>query len=448
MNKSLIVKIVVLLLVLVGAHSVFWFFKTSAAKKHVISIVNSSDGNVSVSKVSVSGFPLSQKISIDDIKFQADAVADKIYLPNKYQVNIKHLEISGGVFSNDFKARINGQVSLQDANGNVGYVEFKQEPIINFSLVKNKIQKLSYQDSGYKIVDEAKNSLYEGGNSVVELTSSDAEGGKVINNVKASFNDLEGIDIFTTKKIMLLINPAAGDEGLKPGVSGAENIPVPAPALDPANPVLPEVAVDNSAMVPSGLAKKAIQLEIEYVMTPKSDEASKGAEAALELVSVNVKKLEFSSPLYKININGNFAAAPPSSTSAIADCNMIIQIEKIENILTYVKTALATSKPVIESSAALPAVTAVNPVNPAAASTSILPQNAITGEIAKAQQPEVDIAVSIMDLAKKNAGTKDNLAVFEIKKQKDGDFMVNETPLIELAKIFPAFAGDIVDENY
>jgi len=437
MNKNLIVKIVILIIILVGAQGVFWFFKTSAAKKHITAIVNSSDGNVSVSKVSVSGFPLSQKISIDDVKFQADTVAEKIYLPNKYQVNIKHLEISGSVFGNDFKARIIGQVSVQDANGNAGYVEFKQEPSINFTSVKDKIQKLSYLDAGYKIVDEAKNILYEGGNSVVEFTSSDTGGGKVLNNVKADFNDLVGVDIFTTEKIVSLINPTAAvanDPSLKPA-----NIVAPAavvPEAVPANPAVPSVPtpapVDN-------FTKKAIHLEIEYVMAPKNGESADKAPAALgnlELASVSFKKLEFVSPLYKIDINGNFTSAPPSSNSAIASCDVIIQVEKIENILTYIKTALASS-----AKSPTPAPVTAAPAIASPPATPLAPQNTATGS-------ETDIATAIMDLAKKNVNSKDSLAVFEIKKEKDNDFMVNGTPLIDLAKIFPAFAGDIANENY
>lgn len=458
MGKNLIIKIVIVVAVLIGGQGVFWFFKTSAAKKHVMAIVSASDGNITASKVSVAGFPFKQKIAIDDLKFQADAVAEKIYLPNKYQINVKRLEIVGSVFSNEFTANISDQVSFQDVNGNVGYVEFKQSPVINFISSKNKIQKLTYQDAGYKIVNEAKETLYEGGNSQVEFSSSEMEGGKILNNVRASFNDLQGIDIFTTKRIMFLINPAAvdsiDDEGLKP-VSPTSDVAATPPSVpsDTANSAQPAPIVADAAPVANGLAKKAIQFEIEYIMAPKSEEAAdKSAPpvsvsaGSLELSSVNIKNLEFSSPLYKINIAGNMMAAPASSSSAVANCNITIKIEKIENILTYVKSALASSKTLPSNVLNTP-----NPVittAPAAAITTS-PQNATTIDIAKATtQPDVDIVVAIMDLAKKNPNSKDNLAVFDIKKEKENDFMVNDTPLIDLARIFPAFAADIVNENY
>ncbi len=106
------------------------------------------------------------------------------------------------------------------------------------------------------------------------------------------------------------------------------------------------------------------------------------------------------------------------------------------------------------SSKDLPVAQAANvPANSAA--PVVAPQVAAVGGVAgaavdtaKTAQPNIDINATIIDLAKKNANTKGDVSVFQIKKEKDNDFMINETPLVDLAKIFPALTSNITNENY
>ena len=97
MNKAIVIKSIVLIAVLALIHSVFWFFKAGQIEKHVNNFITENSAHVSAGEVAVSGFPLSQKVSIQDLKF---------IVPNsalsRYQATVKKLEAKASIFSNNF----------------------------------------------------------------------------------------------------------------------------------------------------------------------------------------------------------------------------------------------------------------------------------------------------------------------------------------------------------
>ena len=187
MNRGIISKILALIIVAVIGYSVIWFFKTSSTKKYLSASIASADGKISAASVAVSGFPFSQKIIIEGFKFQTDNLAEKLSLSNKYEVVIKKIEATSGLFSSDFKVDNIGEISFQDSNGNSGTIEFNQTPEISFSFVGGTLTKLSYKDAGYKITDVAKVTLYEGGSSFVEFESAAESDDKTRQKIKAEF---------------------------------------------------------------------------------------------------------------------------------------------------------------------------------------------------------------------------------------------------------------------
>ncbi len=93
MNKNLSIKLVILLIAVTILYSGFWFFKTAQIEKKVNSLI--ADNSFSSVSVSVSGFPFSQNIIIEDFKFSLPSS-----FLNKYQITIKKLKAESSIFSN------------------------------------------------------------------------------------------------------------------------------------------------------------------------------------------------------------------------------------------------------------------------------------------------------------------------------------------------------------
>lgn len=75
MSKNALVKFVILLVVVTLVYSVFWFFKTGQLHKQVENFINQNSNYVSVGEVAVSGFPLTQTVTIKDLKFTLPVAA-------------------------------------------------------------------------------------------------------------------------------------------------------------------------------------------------------------------------------------------------------------------------------------------------------------------------------------------------------------------------------------
>ena len=436
MNRGIISKILALIIVALIGYSVIWFFKTSSTKKYLTAAIASADGKISAAGVSVSGFPFSQKIIIEGFKFQTDNLAEKLSLAGKYEVVIKKIEASSGLFSSDFKVNNISEVSFQDSNGNSGTIEFNQTPEISFSFIGGPLTKMSYKDAGYKITDAAKITLYEGGSSFVEFESAAEADDKVRHKIKAEFKDIDGVDIFTDKKIQA-ITPAPSDANID--ASGANPAPTPNPSE-----TLPAQTADSSSGISS--LKKYFFIDAEYVLSAKATEGEMpdlSINKSYKIESINVKGLEISSPMYKITANADFVSGEEGNLTAT--CNGVIKIEKISNIITYIKKAMnANPKYNPAPSAAAVSVSTQDATQsatngqPNPSATNVEPPLTTMSPDASLLS-ESDFATVIMDLAKKNNATMDNISVFSIKRDKGGEFMINEIPLPELIiKLVPA----------
>jgi len=441
MSKSIISKILAIIIFIVAGYSVIWFFKTSSTKKYLSAAIASADGKIAAGTVTVSGFPFSQKIIIEEFKFQTDNLSEKLSLSNKYQIVIKKIEANSGLFSNDFKINNIGEISFQDSNGNSGSIEFNQAPEISFSFASGNLTKLSYKDLGYKIIDAARTSLYEGGSSFVEFESTEEADDKIRHKIKAEFKDVDGADIFTDKKIQA-IAPAPSDLNIDV-VPTANSSTTSTIALNP-EPTIAIQANESSSSSNFSL-KKYFYIDLEYLLSAKAPEGevpNLTVSKSHKIESVNVKGLEISSPIYKITADAEFNSGEDGSLTAT--CSGNIKVEKISNIIAYVKKAINVNSKYNSSGVATSESTTQD--NQANISTTITSSEPVTiiSVGTSAAMSESDFTTIIVDLAKKNNATMDNISVFSIKRDKGGEFMINDTPLSELiTKLIPTKTPEV-----
>jgi hypothetical protein len=187
MKKGLIIKLAIVLVVLVLSYCVFWFYKAGQSEKQINKFIADNSAHISAGEISVSGFPVGQKIVISDLK-----ITIPVNLIAKRQITVKQLEATSGIFSNDFVVNLVDVVKIQDLenSGDVFDVEFVSKPEIMVSLLGGSIAKLQYNDAGFKILDTEKNIVNSSlGLSVLSENSVD-ETDKRINKINISFKEI------------------------------------------------------------------------------------------------------------------------------------------------------------------------------------------------------------------------------------------------------------------
>lgn len=190
MNKTLAIKIAIFLLVTTIGYSGFWFFKTGQIERKVNSFIAENSLNIASSSVMVSGFPFSQKITINDLKL---TIPHSLF--NKYQIIIKKIEISSGIFSDNFELSNLENVSVLDSEVNIARnVEFNSQPKIRISFNDTGINEFSYNDAGYKITDLQKNIFYTSKSNNLNLTSGNKDG-RLSYKINGEIKEIEGMDL-------------------------------------------------------------------------------------------------------------------------------------------------------------------------------------------------------------------------------------------------------------
>jgi hypothetical protein len=445
MSKNIVVKMAILLVVLALVYSVFWFFKVGQIEKQVKNFISKNSSHISAGEISVSGFPLSQKITIRDLKFTIPNP-----LLNKHQVIAKHLEARAGIFSSSFSITMPEPATVQDADGNSATVKFNKEPEIMVSIVDSRAVKFSYHDSGYRILDADENVLYAAASSAVNLESTISDDDKIVTKITADVKDIEGFDMLDVykngfeKKVV---------EGIKTGevvlgnssvalipaqVDGVANTtPVKSDAtIQAATPTATtdeNVAVatksEEMASAPDGnVAKNNFVVDVEYILSPNQTgqqaqiptDPTQIQEVPMQFSNVlKVNSLEFSTPLYKVLVNGEM--------STLADDNMpsgsmAVRIEKIDNFISQVSAGFSQ---MIEQKK--PAVAEIQ--------SSDLSENA-----ASSQDSYQDFLKRVVagfgpitkELAAKNAVSKEDVAEFDVRREKNLEFLINETSVREI----------------
>jgi hypothetical protein len=494
MSKSIVIKSAIVLAVAALVYSAFWFFKVGQVEKQIKNFISENAAQVSAAEVSVSGFPMSQKITVKDLKF---SLPTSVF--GKRQVLVKTLEAKAGIFSTDFVVTMSEGVSLQDAENNNFTVEFSKDPEVSFSIADDRISAFSYQDSGYRIFDAEKNIIYAASSSNLSAQSSADESEKVVTKITANIKDIENFDVLDVyknsfeKKIAegiktgeIVVNnnavadianslvPSADPAAVAPSVVtsvGANPIQVAAQpdlklnSTNTGNPVnsvasanssvvaasVPAAVTsqsDTSAVAPTpavvavqkpedlaaavannNLIKSNLIVDIEYVLAPIQKDAqiptdpTKISEVSTQhSKSIKINNLEFSNPLYKIMINGEMTAFQDDN---MPSGSVSVKVEKIDTLINYI---IAGFGKIIEQK--IPA-----PTDIAQPKTLDISDNAMPTEDSYRNflnKMIINMSAVTKELAAKNAVSKEEVAVFDIRREKNLEFLINETSIREI----------------
>ncbi len=486
MNKSILIKSGIVLVVLGVVHSVFWFFKTGQIEKQVTNFISENSSQVSAGEISVSGFPLKQTVTIKDLKFSVPTPAF-----GKYQITVKNLQATTGIFNNNFTISILEQASVQDNETNVtGLVEFSKDPEITGTISNGMISKFSYLDFGHRVLDTEKNVIYASSGANIVFESMTEEGDKIKTKITAGLKDIEGFDILSIyknsseKKVIegiktgeitignsSTLTTASAPESTAAAVAPtAANAVVPvavpanqttttlaapaaAPTADAASPAKPE---DMTAAVANNLVKSNFSIDAEYVLTPSQGEQQTQTdptqiqETPIQYSkALKINSLEFSNPLYKITANGQIDTFQDDS---LPSGSITFRVEKIDNLINHVSAGLnqiADQKKPAANTVQSSDLNASNttPAAPEAAPTpAAAPTDANSASQAMpATMPAIDDSYQIFlkrfasslapitkEVSSKNQLSKDDLSVFDVRREKNLDFLINETPTREI----------------
>jgi hypothetical protein len=200
---------------------------------------------------------------------------------------------------------------------------------------------------------------------------------------------------------------------------------VPAP-VDVKPAVSPEEMAN--AVANNNLVKSNFMINMEYILTPNQAEQqaqiptdpTQIQEAPVQYSKVvKVNSLEFSNPLYKILINGEMSVFQDDSMPSGA---LTVKVEKIDTLIGYIASGfqqMADKKK--------PATVEIQSID--LANNGVPTEDSYQGFLYKVS---ANLSPVIKELAAKNAVSKEDLAEFDVRREKNLEFLVNETPIREI----------------
>lgn len=463
MSKKILVKFVILLVVGILVYSAFWFFKVSQVEKRIRNFIDENIAHASSGEITTSGFPLTQKITVKNLK---------VSIPNpafsKYQIVIAELEAKAGILESDFVVTLSKVIKVQDLGGDSAVVKFNQDPKIMVSIADGRISKLNYQDSGYKIIGEKQNTLYSAVSSLVTVVSSFGDDDKITTKVMVDVKEMEGfniIDVYKNafeKKItegiktgeIVLGHTIAEDDNQELPIAENENQELAIEEDSLVESFLEDLTEDDSSegvdseslsqnptdlaqvvsvlpvepIKPAESIKSNLIATIEYILSPNSNEQQAQIPldpTQIQEISVQYSKvikivnLEFSNPLFKILMNGKM--------NSVIDDNMLfgalsIKVQKIDDLTSHIVADLDTM--IEERDIAIGDSQIVESIDGVLSTND--PYSNFLEKIADGLEP-----ISL-EIAAQNVVSKEEIAQFDIRREKNLEFLVNETPLREV----------------
>ena len=501
MKKGLIIKLAIVVIVLVLSYCVFWFFKAGQSEKQINKFIADNSVYIYAGEISVSGFPVAQKVTINDLK-----IIVPVSLVAKRQITIKQLQADAGIFSNNFAVNFTDTVKVQDldSSGEVFDVEFVNKPEISVSLLDGNIAKFQYTDSGFKVLDAEKNIVNSSSGVSVLSENSVDEAERRTNKINISFKDLEGYTVFDfyknvldkkvvegikTEEIKVNINPVADQANIQQlttpliqdqaGIAPQSNVApqqqnaqaqpqIVAPAQPSSVAVSGNVAaaealknieqvvnqkqaetapvdvanqlpVDGSNQQPAQVAdanadsnavKSNIIIDIIITLTPSvkqevaevppADPTQVQELPVQNVQNIKINNFEMSNSLYKINVTGDIVNA---SDDNYPSGGITVKVEKIANLVNQLKgqfKQLSQSK------------------------KSTIPSNGVDLMSDQSQETQTqnhdiflnNISEKLTDvsseIALKNSASKDDVVQFDIRREKNLEFLINEIPAREI----------------
>lgn len=453
MNKNLLIKSGAALIVISSlSYTAFWFFKASQIKEQVTTLVTSNGSNASLGEVKVSGFPLTYKATVKDIKFSSLNEA------NKGSLIVKNIDIQGGVFSSDFVVKTSEPINIEYLDGVSNsddmsiVIDFNADAKISFSSLDNKTSQFNYKSSGHKIsfldkekkvafisesknpetlfiisdnsqykhseaeskiLDKDNNVIFSAASSFIDAVWSIDKDKKITSQISANIKDFtysESLNLSKSFKDKIPFN----------GEANIANLDV-AVAKDANSDIQPTVASEANIAAEKNISedKNNFAISVKFTLTPNNGEvvnllpaeqmekmppelrAQFQKKPAPYLVSVNLESFEFFNPLYKISVNG---AISTFSDDDLPSGSLSIKIDNY--LIKLLSDSMTKATP--------------NPLQMANQD----PFSAPTG-IAK-------IISAIQKLASANPLTKDDSLVFDIKRDKGApDALVNNISFLQ-----------------
>ena len=504
MKKGLIIKLAIVVIVLVLSYCVFWFFKAGQSEKQINKFIADNSAYIYAGEISVSGFPVAQKVTINDLK-----IIVPVSLVAKRQITIKQLQADAGIFSNNFAVNFTDTVKVQDldSSGEVFDVEFVNKPEISVSLLDGNIAKFQYNDSGFKVLDAEKNIVNSSSGVSVLSENSVDEAERHTNKINISFKDLEGYTVFDfyknildkkvvegikTEEIKVNINPVIDQANIQQlttpliqdqaGIAPQPNVapqqqnaqaqpqivapaqPSPVavsgnvaaaealknieqvvkqqePETAPTAPVdvANQLPVDVNNQQPAQIAdanadsnavKSNIIIDIIITLTPSvkqevaevppADPTQVQELPVQNVQNIKINNFEMSNSLYKINVTGDIVN---NSDDNYPSGGITVKVEKIANLVNQLKEQfkqLSQSK------------------------KSTIPSNGVDLMSDQSQQNQTqnydiflnNISEKLTDvsseIALKNSASKDDVAQFDVRREKNLEFLINEIPAREI----------------
>jgi len=494
MGRNIVIKLAILLVVAALVYSVFWFFKVGQVEKQIKEFVSNNSSYVSTGEVVVSGFPLAQKITIKNLKFTIpNAALDKnqVLVPHleatagilasDYKITLIETvsvqDPDGNISSVEFAK--DPEISISMLDGNISKFHYQDSGYRILGADKSAI----YSSTSSMV--SVKNSVeMDKITNLISINIKEIEGFDVISLYK-NILEKKVVDGIKTGEISLSNNPtpAATAEQVVPDALAAQQVATLTAPVQDATPTAPTTAVvstaaDNSVVTnpavvatpttqqavadpvlanapapatisDTSLVKSDLTLELEYVLTPIKVEGQQAnipqdptqiQEAPSQHnKTVKITSLEFSNPLYKITISGEMSSLPDDS---LPSGGITIKVEKITNLITQISTnftqmANKTNSPVI----AKPEPTDTTKPGDSTATPASVVDDLLKGTSAvPVEDPyhaflvrvAANFSAVIKEISAKNAASKDDVAQFDVRREKNLDFLINETSTREI----------------
>jgi hypothetical protein len=407
MGKKIVLKFLLPLLIFaLAAYSVFWYVKSGEIKKNLTNSLQTNPKS-SVGKVTASGFPLSHKIEIHDVVIKFD---NQI---SEEEIMIEKIVAKAKAFSSDFQATIVGDLKVRATGSKIHTIKYTQSPSIYFSVKGYKINKLSYVDDGYKLLDSKGNTIFYAGTSKLDLNVAN-KGGYDRAKIKANFSNISSFDIFTVGEIIEVAKVEevveaeaviAKDEDLAIDAVAAEELAIPNP-LEEMEKKKVEVVKEDKIKT-----NRNLKIDLEVVSRTRNNK--------LELKDIIIDNVELFSPLFKINATGFINSISTKSQKT----NIILKVRNIDNVLIYVRKFI---------SSLIPADLEIQDAEPVLEEgQENLADEVISESLIIKAIPEEVITGLIIELAGKNPDS--NEQVSEFKLQGIGSEMtINDMTILEV----------------
>lgn len=190
MLKKILAVLVVLVVIIAGGQSAFWFFKVGKLEKYLTTYSAKSDSPIEIEGFEISGFPLRQNVNVRGLKVKSPELLSK-----ENVLHFDKLTITSSIFSNIFEINFSGKAFLIDSDKKRSEVSFIKKPSAQIKISPDGLSSFSYKDLGYKLLGDDTQEIYTSGANDVAIVVTKNESGQIIYRTKASSKNTQTFDL-------------------------------------------------------------------------------------------------------------------------------------------------------------------------------------------------------------------------------------------------------------